>query len=158
MARSGSQKRPRDSAADQRPFEAQTCRKAGRAAEVLSNPDGAMLDRAGRSDGCRPPFRYANTKEHQMSDEIKVKIEGRPAAYVPKAAYVKAKTKQLREFGYGGLKETEVEDQLALVMAGKKIGSGLNVIGGFMVDEIIVPEQPAEAAQVPKAKKKLKKS
>lgn len=62
---------------------------------------------------------------------------------VPKAAYVTAKTKQLRGFGYADLSEAAVLNQLELVLLGKTLKTGLDVIGGFMIDEIILPEAPA---------------
>lgn len=48
---------------------------------------------------------------------------------VKTADYVRAKTKQLREFGYGNLDESAVKDQLKLLLAGKK---WTDIIGGFM--------------------------
>lgn len=54
-----------------------------------------------------------------------------------RAAYVTAKTKQLREFGYA-LTEQHVSDQLDMLLAGKKLGTGLTVIGSFMEDEVIL--------------------
>lgn len=74
-----------------------------------------------------------------MALEIEVNIEGRHGM-VDRAAYVTAKTKQLREFGYSGLQEHEVSDQIDALLAGKDIGSGLTVIGKFMEGEVIVPE------------------
>lgn len=56
---------------------------------------------------------------------------------VPRSAYVKAKTKQLREFGYNGLDEATVNAQIDAVLAGKEFGDGLTVIGGFMKDELL---------------------
>lgn len=54
---------------------------------------------------------------------------------VSKTDYIKAKTKQLREFGYEGLSEAHVTEQLEKVLAGH--GSGdLTVIGLFMRDEV----------------------
>lgn len=66
---------------------------------------------------------------------IKVKVDGQWAT-VPRAAYIKAKTKQLREFGYPTLTEKAVADQLDLVLAGKKVGTGLDVIGAFIEGDI----------------------
>ena len=56
---------------------------------------------------------------------------------VSRKAYVAAKTKQLAEFGYSGLTEETVAEQLDAVLAGKKFGEGLTVIGMFMKDEVI---------------------
>lgn len=66
---------------------------------------------------------------------IKVNIDGQRAT-VPRAAYIKSKTKQLREFGYAKLTEQQVSAQLDLVLAGKKVGTGLDVIGGFIEGDI----------------------
>lgn len=43
--------------------------------------------------------------------------------------YVRAKTKDLRQFGYESLKESEVEEQLLRLLNGKNWS---NVIGGFI--------------------------
>lgn len=74
-----------------------------------------------------------------MGDTLRVKIDGKPAQDVPRAAYVKAKTKQLVEFGYPSLTESETEKQVQAVLDGKKFGKGLTVIGMFMEDEIVKP-------------------
>jgi hypothetical protein len=79
-----------------------------------------------------------------MSDEIKVNLDGRRGT-VPRAAYIAAKTKQLREFGYADLSEKAVADQLDLVLAGKKVGTGLDVIGGFIEGDIDLGPTPAPA-------------
>ena len=55
---------------------------------------------------------------------------------VPTGAYVKAKTKDLREFGYPKLEEATVREQLHFILAKKP----LSVIGMFMVDEIEIPK------------------
>lgn len=57
---------------------------------------------------------------------------------VPRAAYAKAKHKQLVEFGYTTLTLSHVEEQIDAVLASKTLDSGLTVIGGFMEGEIIV--------------------
>lgn len=69
--------------------------------------------------------------------KLKVIIDGRPAV-VPREAYVKAKTKQLKEFGYGDLDEAHVDEQITALLEGKKFGKGLTVIGMFMEKEIVV--------------------
>jgi len=69
---------------------------------------------------------------------LRVKIEGRPEQEVPRKAYVKAKTKQLREFGYAALTEDEVNNQIDALLAKKPFGDGLTVIGMFMEDEVVV--------------------
>lgn len=55
---------------------------------------------------------------------------------VPRDAYVKAKTKQLVEFGYEGLTEAEVDAQVSALLEGKTLANGLTVIGGFMQNEV----------------------
>lgn len=57
---------------------------------------------------------------------------------VSRAEYVRAKTKQLQEFGYPNLTENEVDDQVTALQQKKRIGFGLTVIGMFMQDEVIV--------------------
>lgn len=70
--------------------------------------------------------------------QINLNINGRKLT-VPRSAYIKSKTKQLVEFGYPSLTEEETGRQLDLVLAGNRIGqNGLNVIGGFMLGEVIV--------------------
>lgn len=70
---------------------------------------------------------------------LRVQIDDRPITEVPREAYVKAKTKQLREFGYNDLTEEHVNEQVDAVLEGKKFGAGLTVIGVFMEGEIQVP-------------------
>lgn len=67
---------------------------------------------------------------------IRVKLEGRPVFEVDRAAYIKAKTRQLRDFGYRDITERHVGEQVDALLAGKK----LTVIGKFMEDEIIKPK------------------
>lgn len=67
---------------------------------------------------------------------INLEIDGRKLS-VPRSAYIKAKLKQLSEFGYNGLTEQVVSDQLDKVLAKKDFANGLTVIGGFMKDEVI---------------------
>ena len=68
---------------------------------------------------------------------IKVSINDREG-FVDKQEYIEAKTKQLQDFGYPGLTENEVREQLAKILAKDK---KLSVIGMFMEDEIILPQQ-----------------
>lgn len=72
-----------------------------------------------------------------MKAEIKVKLDGKPVGVCDRAAYVKAKTKQLQEFGYPSLTEQEVDEQIDALLAGKKFGHGLTVIGMFMDKEVL---------------------
>lgn len=69
--------------------------------------------------------------------EIKVKLPGRDVGMCDRAAYVKAKTKQMREFGYPDLTEAHVDEQITALLAGKKFGDGLTVIGMFMDKEVL---------------------
>lgn len=68
-----------------------------------------------------------------------IKIE-HPTTYeeieVKSSDYVKAKTKDLRAFGYEELTESEVENQLNLVLTGGKV----NIIGMFIQKDIVRPE------------------
>lgn len=57
----------------------------------------------------------------------------------PRKQYVKAKTRQLKKFGYANLTEEEVDQQVTAVLEGKKLTKGLTVIGGFMQGEISKP-------------------
>lgn len=68
-------------------------------------------------------------------ETINIIIDGKKRT-VSRADYARAKLQSLREFGYTNLKLTEVEDQLAAALAGKKIGAGLNVIGGFIQGDL----------------------
>lgn len=64
--------------------------------------------------------------------KIKIDLDGRRLT-VDKDIYVTAKTKDLREFGYGNLSESEVEFQLEQVLKGGE----LNVIGMFIEKDIV---------------------
>ena len=57
--------------------------------------------------------------------------------FVDTEKYVKTKTRALREFGYSSLTQDTVREQIAAVLAGKK----LSVIGMFIEGDII-KEQP----------------
>jgi len=72
-----------------------------------------------------------------MSDTIRVKIDDNPAMTVSRVAYVEAKTKQLREFGYTTLTKDHVNEQVDAVLSKKEFGDGLTVIGMLMKDEIL---------------------
>ena len=68
---------------------------------------------------------------------MKLKLEiDYQTAIAERTHYVKAKTKQLRKFGYANLKESEVDAQVTAILEGKTLENGLTVIGGFMKDEI----------------------
>jgi hypothetical protein len=67
---------------------------------------------------------------------IKIKVDGKTYT-VPRARYVIAKTKQLKEFGYANLTAGEVDLELTKILEGKTLKTGLTVIGGFMVGEVL---------------------
>lgn len=73
---------------------------------------------------------------------LQVCIDGKKLD-VSRADYVRAKTKQLLEFGYAGLEEEHVDEQVDAVLQGKKHGCGLTVIGGFMDGEILGQKEVA---------------
>lgn len=77
----------------------------------------------------------------QEKEKLTVVIDYKEAV-VPRAAYVKAKTKQLREFGYPELTEAEVDAQIDALLTNKKLGDGLTVIGMFMEDEVLNANPP----------------
>lgn len=64
-------------------------------------------------------------------DTIKIRVEG-TRKLVSKSAYVKAKTRQLREFGYETLTEDEVTRQLDVILSGGEP----NVIGMFIEGDL----------------------
>lgn len=70
---------------------------------------------------------------------LRVKLDGHPIKEVPREAYVKAKTKQLRKFGYRTLTEDEVDKQIDALLGQKSLGDGLTVIGMFIKGEIVTP-------------------
>lgn len=63
----------------------------------------------------------AKKKQREL---LRMKIDGQ-VRVVDRQDYVKAKTKQLVEFGYSDLTEDTVDKQVSAVLAGEK----LNVIG-----------------------------
>lgn len=65
-------------------------------------------------------------------NQIKIDLDGRKIT-VDKDVYITAKTKDLREFGYEKLSESEVEEQLNRVLNGEE----LNVIGMFIEKDIV---------------------
>ena len=67
---------------------------------------------------------------------LRINLEGK-IVEVARDAYVKAKTKQMRQFGYTDLDEAHVNSQIDALLAGKKIGDGLTVIGKFMEGEVV---------------------
>lgn len=50
--------------------------------------------------------------------------------------YVPAKIKQLAEFGYPGLTEKNIHEQILALRNGNKFGEGLDAIGMMMKDEV----------------------
>lgn len=67
-----------------------------------------------------------------MTDKIKVDLDGKILT-VTKEQYIKAKTKDLREFGYVNLTEEDVSNQVENVINGEE----LNVIGMFIEKDIV---------------------
>lgn len=72
-----------------------------------------------------------------MSKFIKIDLDGN-VREVLKIAYIKAKTKDLQNFGYTTLTEEEVSNQLEKILKGED----LDVIGMFMESDIVLPEPP----------------
>lgn len=65
-------------------------------------------------------------------DTVKVNLEGRVTT-VSKEKYIKAKTKDLKDFGYTNLTEKDVTDQLEKVLNKEN----LSVIGMFIEKDIV---------------------
>ena len=71
---------------------------------------------------------------------LRVNLPNRPNVEVLREDYVKAKTNQLREFGYDDLTSDHVDAQVTMLLEGrKKLSQGLTVIGMLMEREVIVP-------------------
>lgn len=99
---------------------------------------GRMVFANGSEQECRDWVARNGGEQFQITKgDISVQIGDRTGK-VNRADYVRAKTKDLREFGYAGLTEKDVDEQIDAILAGKKLGQGLTVIGKFMEDEIIV--------------------
>lgn len=81
------------------------------------------------------------TESKKASDDtlrLRINLDG-DEHDVSRKAYVTAKTKQMREFGYQTT-EAEVDAQIEILMTpGKPANSKLTVIGMFMKDEIVLP-------------------
>lgn len=71
-----------------------------------------------------------------LPETIKIILDDEQPVSVKTKDYVKAKTRDLIEFGYSTLTEEDVEVQLNLILANRK--EDLSVIGRFIEDEIIV--------------------
>jgi len=71
------------------------------------------------------------TKVIKLPETLVILTDDGPKT-VATADYVKAKTKDLRAFGYAGLEEAAVREQLHCILGGGKP----SVIGMFMKDEI----------------------
>lgn len=112
---------------------------ANQEAVSLNNGAGPVADAL--SIACCGHTRGKGRRTHFARDDmpkvetINIIIDGNKRT-VSRADYARAKLKTLREFGYTSLKLTEVEDQLAAALAGKQIGAGLNVIGGFIKSDL----------------------
>lgn len=69
-------------------------------------------------------------------DTIIIQTKGDKASRrVAKSDYIAAKTKQLREFGYGNLTESDVAEQLDILLH-KSDDPDLSVIGMMMKGEV----------------------
>lgn len=68
----------------------------------------------------------------KYTHEIWINVEGHNKLVIA-SDYIKAKTAQLKEFGYSNLTEETVEEQLQLIFENKP----LSVIGKFMEDDIV---------------------
>jgi len=75
------------------------------------------------------------TQTVESTKTLNVKIHG-DLRTVLRADYVRAKTKDLREFGYPDVTEKEVDEQITAIQEGRKFGNGLTVIGKFIEDDI----------------------
>ncbi len=71
-------------------------------------------------------------KRNITEPTIKIKLDS-GNHIVSKAAYIKAKTGDLRNFGYSNLTESEVANQLEKILNGEE----LDVIGMFMESDIV---------------------
>jgi hypothetical protein len=69
------------------------------------------------------------------NETLLIDIDGETRC-VDRRAYVKAKLIQMTEFGYGSLTESGVDAQVDAVLAGRKFGDGLDIIGKFMEDDL----------------------
>lgn len=107
---------------------------------------------AGAADYCencakskRSPVLNKHPLEDRAQEVLTIKHEGKEVRML-RGRYVNAKTRSLREFGYSNLTETHVSKQLDLVLLGKTLSNGLDVIGAFMKDEIVssnpMPRKP----------------
>lgn len=79
--------------------------------------------------------------------KLKIKIEDRTDE-VDRTVYAKAKLAQMREFGYD-ITLKHLDEQIDAVLARKKFGKGLTIIGKFIEDEVIcaVPDGSENAQQ-----------
>jgi hypothetical protein len=104
--------------------------------KVSSN--GITLTQEG-ADTLVPPAKVT-WPEQPVPATLRVNLPGRANVEVLRADYVKAKTAQLREFGYDELTRDHVDAQVTALLAGKKtLDEGLTVIGKMMEKEVIVP-------------------
>ena len=69
----------------------------------------------------------------KKEEEITVEVDG-VRVKISKKKYIKAKTKDLKEFGYPDLTQKHVAEQLEKVLKGQK----LTVIGKFIEGDIIM--------------------
>ncbi len=77
--------------------------------------------------------------ETQTVEQIQVKLTREPF-WCRREQYVAYKHRSLVEFGFRDLSVAEVDEQLALVLAGKTLLTGLNTIGAFIEGDIVRPQ------------------
>jgi len=68
---------------------------------------------------------------------VTVSLEGEAPRTVLTERYVHAKTKALKEFGYGNLLASTVREQLQHALAGHTMEQGLDVIGMFIERDLV---------------------
>lgn len=70
---------------------------------------------------------------------ITIEIDDLGEKIVLRKDYIRAKTRDLRSFGYSDLTEDEVSVQLDKILAGAD-DNDLSIIGRFMQKDIVVPK------------------
>lgn len=83
---------------------------------------------------------------------LKIEYDGKSKT-VSRADYVRAKTRQLQEFGYPSLIEAETDAQITALLTGKEFGAGLTVIGMMMKGEVIEQIEPQPSTRKSKRAK-----
>jgi tRNA threonylcarbamoyladenosine modification (KEOPS) complex Cgi121 subunit len=69
-----------------------------------------------------------------MKDELEIK-----RGIVQRSEYVKAKAKDLREFGYNTVTDKTVDEQITLLLKGKRqLNEGITIIGMMIMDDLVL--------------------